>query len=346
MSGSGAIDLHNHSLPDAFIAEVETHPDVFGARVRRDAGGQRWLVYALGLEVPLTGGYAGVDARFADMDRADIEKMLMSFLPVDFFYRMPTSRALDACRLINDDLAAMARAHPDRILAMGTLPMQDGTAACRELDRCVRDLGMPAVQVGSIIAGKNLDEPQFYEVFEAAEALGVLVFVHPTHVVPGPGLSKYYLMNLIGNPLDTTIAAASLIFGGVLKRFPKLNFCLGHAGGTSPYLIGRWRHGARVRPETRAIHQDPFDDQLRRLYFDSITHSATALEFLIKAVGSDRVVVGTDYPADMGSTEQVSLIKGLPLTAEDRERIFRLNARTLLPRANLDDASHRASAPR
>lgn len=329
-----AIDFHNHFYPRAFLEAAERRPEVCGARIMRGADGQPMMVYDIGFLFPLTRHATDLDDRMTVMDAAGIDKLLLSMIPLDLRYTAPVDAAREFCRIVNDGLAETARQYPDRILPTGTLPLQDPAAARRELERCVNELGMAAVQIGPIIAGQNLDEPRFLEFFEAAAALEVGIFIHPSHTVPGPGLGRHYLANFIGNPLDTTIAAASLIFGGVLDRLPDLRICLAHGGGTVPFLAGRWRHGARVRLEPKVALHAPFDEQLRRLYFDSLTHSGPALEFLVRTVGSDRVVVGTDYPADMGNTAHVAEIGSLhSLTAEDAARILYGNAPTFLPRA-------------
>ena len=337
MSGSAhrtAIDFHNHFYPPTFLEAVQRRPDLYGMRIMRGADDRPMMVYDIGFLFPITPHVTDMETRLGVMDDAGIDKMLLSFIPLDLRYTAPVDEAREFCRIVNDGLAEAARQHPHRLLATGTLPMQDPAAARRELERCVDELGMAAIQLGAIVAGQNFDEPRFFEVFEAAAALDVGLFIHPSHTVPGPGLARHYLSNFIGNPLDTTIAAASLIFGGILERLPSLRVCLAHGGGTVPYLAGRWRHGAKVRLEPKKALSGPFDEQLRRLYFDTLTHSPAALELLVRTMGSDRVVVGTDYPADMGDTSHVAAIAELPgLTDEDKQRILHGNARTFLPRA-------------
>ena len=180
------------------------------------------------------------------------------------------------------------------------------------------------------IMGRNLDEPDFWPVFACCEELGLPVFLHPVNPVGAERMRKYHLRNLIGNPTDTAIAAASLIFGGVLDRFPQLDIVLPHAGGTLPALIGRWDHGAKVRKELAHMKQAP-SSYLRRFHYDTITHDSDILTNLIEQVGADRVMMGSDCPADMSYTHPVDVVEGLIDVPENERRlILGLNATRLL----------------
>ncbi len=187
--------------------------------------------------------------------------------------------------------------------------MQAPEAAARELERAVRDLGLRGCEINSNVNGKNLDDKALAPFYARAQELDVPIFIHPSGV---PGLNErlgaYYLTNLIGNPMDTTIAAASLIFGGVLKEFPRLKVYLAHGGGACPYIRGRWEHGWRVRKEAHANIERPPSEYFGQLYFDSLVHGGPALNFLAATVGPERIMLGTDYPFDMGNYRSVEAI--------------------------------------
>ena len=201
----------------------------------------------------------------------------------------------------------------------------------RELDRIVKEHRMPSVLIPASHAGKNLDEPEFFPFFERAQQHGVLVFIHPHEVAAADRLKKYALGNLIGNPLETTIAQASLIFGGVLERLPALKICCAHGGGYSPWIRGRWRHGHASRHEARDVITKPVYEYLSRMYFDTCVFDPASLEFLIKTMGADHVLLGTDYPTPMIDAGQVSVIDKIAgLSTQDKENVMGGNAARLL----------------
>jgi aminocarboxymuconate-semialdehyde decarboxylase len=189
---------------------------------------------------------------------------------------------------------------------------------------------LPGVQIGSNVAGRNLDNPELEPVWAAAAELGAFILLHPINVAGGDRLSSYYLGNLIGNPLDTTIAAACLVFGGVLERYPSLKICLAHGGGFVPYQAGRFVHGWQVRAEPKRKLTKPPTDSLRRFYFDTIVHSKEVLEFLVGTAGVDRVLLGSDYPFDMGMLDGVLQVRGLTIAAADKLSILGGRAQQLL----------------
>jgi len=205
--------------------------------------------------------------------------------------------------------------------------------AADELRHAVRVLGLRGAQIGSNIMGKNLDDPELEPVWAAAAELGAFILLHPINVAGADRLSSYYLTNLIGNPLDTTIAAASLVFGGVLERHPTLKICLAHGGGFVPYQAGRFVHGWHVRTEPKSKLAKPPTESLKRFYFDTIVHSKEALAFLVGNAGAARVLLGSDYPFDMGMPEGVSQVRSLSVPAADQAAILGARARALLETA-------------
>jgi aminocarboxymuconate-semialdehyde decarboxylase len=263
-----------------------------------------------------------LERRLQDMAAAKVDVQVLSVCPQTFLYAQPPALAAAFARIQNEQLAKLAKAQPDRFMAIATLPMQSPEQAADELRHAMRVLGLRGAQIGSNIAGKNLDDPALEPVWGTAAELGAFILVHPINVAGADRLSSYYLANLIGNPLDTTIAAACLVFGGVLERHPALKICLAHGGGFVPYQAGRFVHGWRVRAEPKHNLSKPPSDALQRFYFDTIVHSREALEFLVGSAGAARVLLGSDYPFDMGTPDGVSQVRGLAVAAADQETIL------------------------
>ena len=230
---------------------------------------------------------------------------------------------------MNDGMAEASRTHPDRFVALAMLPLQDPEAAVIEAERAVTELGCRGVYLGTNVQGKELTDPTFLPVFECVEALKVPIFFHPVSVIGAQRLSSYYLHNLLGNPFDTAVAAANIIFSGLLDRFPQLNICLPHAGGALPYLIGRLNHGWKVRQECKALKKPP-SSYLRRFTYDTISHAPESLHYLINLVGADRVMMESDYCFDMGYERPVKVVSALKLRHNDQEKILGGNAARLL----------------
>jgi aminocarboxymuconate-semialdehyde decarboxylase len=207
-------------------------------------------------------------------------------------------------------------------MGMATLPMQAADLAAEELTRCMRKLGLVGCQIGSNVNGRNLDDPALAPFWKAANELSAFIMVHPTQVAGADRLKPYYLANLIGNPLDTTIATACLIFGGVTERHPNIKFFMVHGGGFAPYQAGRWSHGWQVREEPKVHLKQPPDAQIRKFYFDTILHGRPALEFLVATFGADHVLLGSDYPYDMGTLECARQVRALSVSDADKATIL------------------------
>lgn len=281
-----------------------------------------------------------LDRRLADMAASKVDVQVLSVCPQTFVYNQPPAVAAGFARIQNEQLAKLVKTHPGRFLAIATLPMQEPKLAADELRYAMRTLGLGGAQIGSNIAGKNLDDPELEAVWATASELGAFILVHPINVAGMDRLGSYYLNNLIGNPLDTTIAAACLVFSGVLERYPNLKFCLSHGGGFVPYQQGRFLHGWHVRDEPKKKLKKPPTESLNRFYFDTITHSADALEFLVGSAGADRVLLGSDYPFDMGMPDGVLQVKNLSIAPVEQDAILGTHARALL--GAVDRSSTRA----
>ncbi len=246
--------------------------------------------------------------------------------PFMFPYRLPVHVAADFVRAENDSMLALAGDHPERISVLCNLPFQDTDAALSELDRIGRDPRVRGVAVGAAVAGMNLDEAQFEPIWESIADLDLGVLVHPVDAPAGDRMKRYYLRNFVGNPFDSTLCMAAIIFGGVLDRHPDLRFCFLHGGGFGPYQIGRWQHGWERRAEARVAIDRPPREYFEKLFFDSLTHDRLSLEFLIRRVGPSQVVVGSDYMFDMGDDRAVEHVKELGLPADVERAILIDNA--------------------
>jgi aminocarboxymuconate-semialdehyde decarboxylase len=243
----------------------------------------------------------------------------------------PAERGARLARLVNDAMMEAHRAYPDRFVGCATLPLQDPGLALKELERVAASRAIRGVYLPTNVGGRELSDPGFLPIYERCQALGLPVLLHPVAVIGAERLQRaFYLQNLIGNPVDTAIAAAHLVFGGVLDRFPKLNVVLPHAGGAMPYLSGRLQHGQRVRPEHANGARKPFGQYLRRFHYDTISHSPALLRFLVGLVGADRVSIGSDYCFDMGYPRPRDMVGLLGLGPADRARILGGNAARLL----------------
>jgi aminocarboxymuconate-semialdehyde decarboxylase len=279
---------------------------------------------------PFPRGGWELERRFKDMDAAEVNVHVLSATPQTYLYDQDPALTTAASTLQNDQIAKLVKEHPDRFMGIATLPMQAPENAAAELRRAVRDLGMKGAMIGSNIAGKNLDDPSLAPVWAAAEELGVFMIIHPANVAGADRLRSYYLQNLIGNPLDTTIAAACLVFGGVLERHPSLNVLLVHGGGFVPYQAGRWVHGWKVRGEPQVHLKQQPQPWINRFYYDTILHAQPQLEFLVGSAGPERVLLGSDYPYDMGTGECVRQVKALMVTDEEKATVLNGNALNLL----------------
>ncbi|HLN87627.1 MAG TPA: amidohydrolase family protein, partial [Candidatus Limnocylindrales bacterium] len=263
-------------------------------------------------------------------DSQGIDMQALSPASSYFFYWMAADESLEYARWLNECLADAAAKHPKRFVALGSVPLQEPVKAVLEMERAVSKLGLRGVEVASNINGRYFDDPGFLPFWEAAQALDALIFVHPNQVVGADRMRDYNLANLIGNPTDSSLAFAKLIFGGVLERYPRLKFLVAHAGGFLPYTWGRLDRGYRIQNSTSSMISKPPSEYLKLLHFDTITHSAMALEYLVTNFGADKVLLGSDYPYDMGDPEPVQSLRRSKIGANDLAAISHTNAQRLL----------------
>jgi aminocarboxymuconate-semialdehyde decarboxylase len=276
-----------------------------------------------------TGGF-DIAHRLRDMDGSGVDVQVLSATPTTYLYGQEAALCEVTSAIQNDQMARHIAAHPTRFMGIATLPMQAPERAADELKRAMSKLGLRGAMIASNIMGKNLDDPSFEPLWATAAELGAFMFIHPYNVAGADRLKSYYLGNLIGNPLDTTIAAACLIFGGVMDRHPTLKVCLAHGGGFTPYQAARWEHGWAVRPEPKKNVKAQPKNIVGRFYYDTILHSDKTLEAMIGLTGASRVLLGSDYPFDMAMMDCVQHVRSLSISDADKASILNGNAETLL----------------
>lgn len=333
MASVRTIDTHTHILNDETMRLIAKEvPKV--SPVLADPKADVTTLTIAGVPYhPFPKGGWNIEQRLKDMDATLVDVHLLSATPQSYCYDLEPAAGVAVSAIQNEQMAKHVKQHPDRFQAIATLPMQDPEKAAAELRRCITELGMLGAMFGSNVEGKNLDDPSFEPLWETAEELDAFLFIHPAHVAGANRLKDYYLRNFIGNPLDTTIAAGCLVFGGVLERHPKLTFVLAHAGGFVPYQTGRWIHGWHERkPEPQVRLKVSPEESIKRLRFDTITHAAPQLESLVSWVGAERVLLGSDYPYDMAQMDLVRFVKGLKLSDTEKKIILGEEAAKLLAR--------------
>ncbi len=315
-----AIDIHAHQEPQCFQRAIRNGQSWHGLT----AGSDEADIDPMETWTP--------EQRIDDMDSLGVDIQVVSTSSAFYKYELDPAVTLAIARDCNDEVHQLTLDHPDRFKGFATLPMQDTRAAIAELDRAVNQLGMVGAMIDDKVNEKTYDEPEFLPFWQAAEQMGALIFIHqgdPT--VVESRTERYHLPNTIGNLVDRAITFASFTYGGVMDKCPDLKVCLAHGGGYTCFGIGRMDRGWQVRSEARANISSPPSAYLRRFYYDCLTHSEPALRLLIDSVGADRVVLGTDWPANMRIDWPVSWVLGLSsLTQEEKEAILWKNLERLL----------------
>jgi aminocarboxymuconate-semialdehyde decarboxylase len=316
------IDLHSHLLPERLPdLGVEGFPLIEGT------GDERQIT--INGKFFRTVGRTSFDMahRIEAYAAHGVQVQVVCTVPVMFSYHLPAGPASQLARHLNDHIADQQRQWPDRVIGLGTLPLQDVELSINEAQHCAHDLGLPGIQIGSNINNRNLDDAELFEVFAVCQDLGLAVLVHPWNMMGKEFMPDYWLPWLVGMPAELSRAICSMIFGGVFERLPDLRVCFAHGGGAFPFTIGRIEHGFNMRPDLVAT-RNPVNprDYIGRFWVDSVTHDPQALSYLIEVMGEDRVALGTDYPFPLGEQEPGSAIRAINPSPQLADKLFWKNS--------------------
>lgn len=328
-----SIDIHTHIMPPEMPKFKEKfgyggfieldHHKCCGARMLRDDG-----TFFREIE----SNCWDPKVRVKEYDHFGIQKQVLSTIPVLFSYWAKPEDGLAVAQFINDHMAQTVASQPDRFYGLGTLPMQAPKLAIKELERCIKELGLHGVEIGTNINEWNLNAPEVFEVLEACQDLGAAVFVHPWNMMGKDQMPDYWLPWLVGMPAETSRAICSMIFGGVFEKLPKLRVAFAHGGGSFPSTIGRIEHGFNVRPDLCAVDNNVNPrEYIGKFFVDSLVHDPQMLHFLMETMGEDFIALGSDYPFPLGELHPGKLIKGMDsLSGVQKEKLLSTNAKRWL----------------
>jgi aminocarboxymuconate-semialdehyde decarboxylase len=322
------VDFHNHFYPPAYIDALRTDPES-AVRVTTDVDGNP-VLHSPGDANFAVPPHRDIDVRQRVLEQERIDTQVITFTSPGVHVH-PPERAVHYARLVNDAFATIVRERPGRFTSLATLPLNDPAGSVAELDRAMGKLGFRGVMVFGNVSGVALSDKRYWPLWERANARKAVCYIHPTHPLGVEAMGEYWLMPLVGFPFDTTLAAASLVFSGVVEQFPDITWALGHLGGAIPYLAERLDRGYRAFKACRANIARPPSDYLRTFYFDTVNFDVSALRFAIDFAGVDHLLAGSDFPHQIGSLRSmVESIRGLNLPAADEAKILGGNAARLL----------------
>ena len=317
------IDVHTHILPERLPDFRKAPRGERFVQLEHHAPGRARMIINGSVFREIEANSWSVEARLNECDAAGVGVQVLSTVPVMFSYWADPDAALELARHLNDHIAGAVAAHPTRFAGLGTIPMQSPDLAIAELERCVVDLRLSGVEIGTNVDGANLDSPELFPVFEAAASLGAAVFIHPWEMAGRERMTRYWLPWLVGMPAEVSLAICSLIFGGVLERLPALRILFAHGGGAFPATIGRIARGFEARPDLCAVSNDvPPREYLRRIYVDSLVHEPLMLRYLLELMGPERIALGSDYPFPLGEPRPGELIDSCGFPRETHARLL------------------------
>jgi len=321
------IDIHNHFYPPEYIEAIKKGPS--NVRVTYDADDNPLLHYPGDYNI-LVPGHRDIDFREKELEKAGVDMQILTFTTPGTQIETP-KRSEELARMVNDGFAKIMDEHRDRFTALATLPMNDPDASSAELDRVFKNLGFGGVMVYSNINGVALSDQRFWPMYEKANELNAVFFIHPNFPVGVEAMTEYWLMPLVGFTFDTTLAAAKLVFSGVVEIFPRIKWVLAHLGGAIPYLAERLDRGYYAFKECREHISQPPSEYLRNFYYDSVNFDIKALKLAVDFAGADHILAGSDYPHQIGSLKQmVESIESLDVSEEEKAGMLGGNAKKLL----------------
>ncbi len=328
MATKPIIDIHAHIYPEPYLKIIAEEGERFGIKLNRK-GSKEVVLDIRGSRLVLGPAFIDLDVRLKEMKRQRVDVHALS-LTRPMVYWGDAELGLKLCQAMNDAMVEIHTAFPDRFVGLAVLPMQDTQVSLLELERVSKLSAIRGVYIGTNVNGRDLTDPAFLPVFKRIEELRLPVFLHPAQVIPTDRFKPYFFYNLIGFPVDTAIAAANLIFSGMLDRFPRLRVCLPHIGGVLLSLIGRMDRGRKITEECRQMKRKP-SAYLKRFTYDTISHDPGMLMHLIRVVGAERVMIGSDYCFAIGYDRPVEVVTKLAgLSRADQNRILGSNAARLL----------------
>ena len=325
---STTIDIHSHVMVPEAAALVQPYLDLAAMPLANFATPNTQALNRQ-QEADRRANMTDIAVRLADMDAAGIDMQIIMPPPGQCTYAVPLDVGIKAAEIINDGMAAFVAQRPERFQALGTVPMQDPAAAVRALEACVKGRRLKGVQILTNIAGKELSDPAYAPFWEAAESLGAVVLIHPNGFTDAERLRRFYFNNVLGNPLETTVALHYLIFDGVLERHPALKLVAVHGGGYLAAYSGRIDHAWGARSDVRTTLPQPPTTYLRRVFFDTVVFTPHQLTNLIEVFGANQILMGTDYPYDMAEADPIGHLASADLDAAVFSAIAGGNAKAL-----------------